>query len=315
MKQIKRAMPIVVFLLPTMALANDTVVDQQHAKVKETLHSWSNTIDDWVGTPDPNKPASANLRLMLDSAWNHYDGYSIKPRVRAKIRLPALKKHISVVMGDEDLDNQSRDGNQTAPNYRTPLEKDKHYDKKQARHDNNSFAIRWSDGIKQWGIDTDVDLGIRSGADVFLRFKASKTWQHDDQFSTRLEQIYRYGIKSKHYLRTNLENKFEDSDSTFFNNHTYLEYTHDEDENTTWGNSLYRQHNFAGYKRLNYGLSIGGDIGRKKFDVNHYGPFVNWRQPILREWVFIQPELTFYNDRKHDRKHHLGAFLRLEVIF
>lgn len=315
MKQNKLALSVLAILFPTTLLANNTIVDKQHATVKSTLHNWSNIIDDWVGTPDPDKPATANLRVMFDNQWNRYDGYTIKPRVRAKIRLPALKKHLSVVMGDEDLDNQSRDNNQTSPNYRGPVEKDKHYDKKQTRNDNNSIALRWSDGIKSWGVDTDFDVGIRSGADVFLRLKASKTWQHNEQFSTRLEQIYRYGFNSKHYLRTNLENKFQENDTRFFNNHTYLEYTHDLDEDTRWGNSLYRQHNFAGYKRLNYGLFVGGELDSKKFDVTHYGPFINYRQPILREWLFIQPEVTFYNNKKLDRKHHFGAFLRVEAIF
>ena len=67
-------------------------------------------------------------------------------------------------------------------------------------------------------------------------------------FSTRLEQIYRYGSRSRHYLRTNLENRYIDSDSTFIMNHTFLQYTHNKEEETGWGNSLYRQHTFSGLK-------------------------------------------------------------------
>lgn len=315
MHSTKLVLPIFIGLASALAQANDTMVDRQHSNIQSILHNWSNTLDDWVGTPDPNKPASANLRVMLDNQWNRYDGYTIKPRVRAKLRLPALKNHLSIVMGDEDLDNQQRDKNQTSPNYREPLEKDKKYDKRQARNDNNSLALRWSDGIKHWGVNTDIDLGIRSGADIFLRTKINKTWQHTDDFSTFLEQIYRYGINSKHYLRTNLENKFIESDRRFVNNHTFLEYTHDNDENITWGNSLYRQHNYSNYKQLNYGVFVGGELEKKKFDLTHYGPFINWRQPIWRQWLFIQPELNYYNNEKLERKHTLGAFLRVEAIF
>ena len=81
------------------------------------------------------------------------------------------------------------------------------------------------------------------------------------------------------------------------------------------GNSFYRQHDFNNYKRLNYGIFIGGDIDNKQFHLNQYGPFITWRQPILRQWFFIQPELNYYNDKNHDRRHHIGAFLRLEAIF
>lgn len=302
--------------LPT--LAEETWVDQQHSNIKTNLKHWSHNIDSWIGETDPNRPASASLRVMLDNEWNRYDGYSIKPRIRAKIKLPALKHYLknwSLVLGDEDLDNQSRDNQQLHRNYREPLQGDKNYDSKQVRDDNASMAIRWSNGIKSLGIDTDLDVGIRSGADIFVRAKASKAWQITEQYSTRLEQIYRYGSNSKHYLRTNFENKFIETERRSINNHTYLQYTHDNDEELFWGNSLYRQHTYSNFKRLNYGFNFGGEVDSKKFDLTYYGPFINWRQPILRQWLFIQPEVNFYNSKRLDRKHTLGAFFRLEAIF
>lgn len=306
---------ILVGYFPFSAAAGSTWIDQQHANVRSVLHNWSNNIDDWIGTPDPNEPASANLRVMLDNEWNHYDGYSIKPRIRGKIRLPTLKKHLSVVFGDEELDNQARDGNQLHRNYKEPLRNDKNYDSKQARNDNASLALRWSNEIKRLGIDSDLDLGVRSGADIFLRLKLDKVWQHTDQFSTRVEPIYRYGINSKHYVRLNIENKFTENERRFINNHTFVEYSHDNDESTVWGNSLYRQHNYSNHKRLNYGFMVGGDIHDKTPELDFYGPFINWRQPFLRQWFFIQPEVHYYNDKNKNRKHHLGVFLRLEAIF
>ena len=311
--------PVFIGLLPSLGVwaeeQEKTWVDAQHKEIHTTLHSWANTIDEWVGEPDPNQPATASLRIMLDSQWNHYDGFSTKPRIRGKIRLPTLKKHLSLVFGDEDLDNESRDKNYLGKVYKKPLNKNKRYDRSQTREDNASIALRWSDSIKRLGIYTHIDLGIRSGIDVYLRFKAGKEWIITERFSTRLEQIYRYGSNSKHYLRTNFENKYRTSDNTFIANQLYLQSEHDIDEKNSWGNSFYRQHDFSNYKRLNYGIFIGGDIENKKFHINQYGPFISWRQPILRQWFFIQPELNYYNDKKQGRSHHVGAFLRLEAIF
>ncbi|VEI48234.1 Uncharacterised protein [Actinobacillus equuli] len=45
-------------------------------------------------------------------------------------------------------------------------------------------------------------------------------------------------------------------------NHTFLQYTHDVDEETGWGNSLYRQHNFEPLKRLSYGIFMGGRLDK-----------------------------------------------------
>ncbi len=219
------------------ALANETDqtentwADQQRNSVRTKLHDWSNGINDWLGETDPNKPASASLRVMLDNQWNKHDRFSYKPRVRGKIRLPVLKKHVSVVFGDEDLENQARDKNHVGQNYRN-LPRDRNYDSRQARNDNASIGLRWSNEIKRLGIESDLDGGLRSGGDIFGRLRLSKTWDITDNFGTRLEQIYRYGTNSKHYLRTNLENRYIDSENTFIMNHTFLQYTHDVDEET-----------------------------------------------------------------------------------
>lgn len=305
-------------LLASSAFAqsqNQTWWEHQHSKVKSKLHSWSNTIDSWIDTPDLDTPASANLRISLDSEWNRYDGYSLKPRVRAKLRLPALKRKFSLVIGDEDLDNQSRDKHQLHRNYKKPLEGNHKYDKKQARSDNSSLALRWSDSIKQLGIETDLDVGIRSTADLFIRTKASKTWQITQHFSSRFEQIYRFGSQSRHYIRTNFENKFDETDYSSLNNHTYYQYTHNGDQKKHWGNSTYRQHNYTNFKQLNYGFNFGGEVRHKKFKVNYYGPFINWRQPILSNWLFIQPEINFYKNKSLNRKYTPGIFFRIEAIF
>ncbi|PJG82030.1 hypothetical protein [Caviibacterium pharyngocola] len=305
-------------VFPTALFAQEEPnwVDSQHHSIRTTLHDWANSLDGWIGDTDPNRPASAGLRIMLDSEWNRYDRFSIKPRIRGKIKLPALKNKVSLVFGDDELDNESRDKNRIGSTYAVPLEKNKRYDRKQAREDNASLALRWSETTKRLGIKTDIDVGVRAVNDIYLRFRAAKEWQLTENIRTRLEQIYRYGAKSKHYLRTNFENNYAQNDQTFIANHLHLQYTNDfDEERTSWGNSFYRQHDFAEYKRLNYGIYIGGNVKNKRFDLNQYGPFITWRQPILRRWLFIQPELHYYNDKAQDRIHHLGAFLRLEAIF
>ncbi|VEI31524.1 outer membrane protein [Haemophilus parainfluenzae] len=304
--------------IPQLAQAEErenTWVDKQHINVKTTLNSWAQNIDSWISDPDVDHPARARLRVMMDSQWNHYDHFSFKPRVRGKIRLPSLKKRLSLVFGDEDLENQASDKNHVGNVYKKPLDDNKSYNRSQARNDNASIGLRWSDGIKKLGIDTHLDLGIRSGADVYVRFKGEKGWQINDDLATRLEQIYRYGSNSKHYVRTNFETTYSRSVNTFIGDNLYLQYEHDIDEDISWGNSIYQQHDFANDKRLSYGIFIGGDLDHNKFDINQYGPFISWRQPIWRKWLFIQPELNYYNDRSQDRNHHLGAFVRLEAIF
>ncbi len=292
--------------------SNESWVDSSHKSVSQTLKEWSNDIDGWFGETDPNDPSSATLRIMLDNRWNRYDHYTIKPRIRGKIKLPTLKRRWSLVFGDESIENTMDDP--VNPGRKDPLQTKK-LDRKSSRNDNASVALRWSNDLKRWGIDTDLDLGIRHGADIFVRAKVGKDWQWTENVGSRLEQIYRYGANSKHFLRTNFDVKHYESDQVTDISSLYLEYTHDNDEETNWGNSLYRQHRFSGNRELNYGIFAGGPIEHKKADLTVYGPFISWRQPILRKWLFIKPEVQYYNDRKEDRNHFINLFLRIEAVF
>lgn len=288
--------------------------DRKQYNFQQKLQKYAHNIDDWFGEPDPNDLASANLRIIFDTQWNEYDDFSIKPRVRGKIKLPTLENRFSVVFGDDSLDNEIR-GNVGINNENPRGNTEKTLDGQQSRTDNSSLALRWERWTSPWGIDSDVDLGIRSGDDVYLRLKAQKDWDLKNNFSTHAEQIYRYGLDSKHYLRTNLEIRHARPNQAFLSDQFSLTYTDDGTQNFYWDNRLFRQHQFFHNNWFNYGIYTSGEIEDNKPDLNSYGPFVSWRQPFLREWLFFQTEVNYYNDKSLDRDHHVGALFRLETWF
>lgn len=299
----------------TQQTKDNSWVDQKQYKFTNKLQQYAHKIDNWFGETDPNDPASANLRIMMDTRWNRYDDFSVKPRIRGRIKLPTLENRFSVVFGDDSLDNEIR-GNVGIDNENPQGNPDKTLDRRQTRDDNASIALRWSRLSKSLGIDTDADLGVRSGDDVYLRLKAQKDWELNNHFSTHAEQIYRYGLDSKHYLRTNLELRHARPNEAFLSDQLSFTYTDDSDEsNFIWENRIFRQHQFFHNNWFNYGIYTTGNLddGGSKF--NSYGPFVSWRQPVWREWFFVQSELNYYNNKDLDRSHYLSALLRLEAWF
>ena len=136
-----------------------------------------------------------------------------------------------------------------------------------------------------------------------------------DNIDTSLEQIYRYGIKSKHHVRTTWETRYIPSEKSFIANQAHLQYEHNKTEDWTWGNSLFRQHNLGKHRHVNYGVYTGGNIEKRKAALNTYGPFTTYRQPIWRNWLFTQTEVNYYNNRKENQKHRVGALLRIEALF
>ena len=305
-------------IVPTQEETKDSSwVDSKHNHFRQYLQKKAHKIDDWFGEPDPEKPARASLRILVDSTWNKFDEFEVKPRVRGKIKLPTLQNRFSVVFGDDSLDDEIRNNVAiTNPNANSN-EPGKTFDQNTTRRENNSVAVRWSEFLKTDLFNTDFDIGLRDGAsDVFARIKASRDWQLQDHFSTRVEQVYRYGSESQNYARTNLEIKHHKEGEPFIANQAAITYADDNsDIGVSWENRLFRQHTFFQDNTFSYGLYTNGRAKDKDFHLNGYGPFVSWRQPFLRDWFFVQSDLSYYNDKDLDRSNYLSGFLRLEAIF
>ena len=58
--------------------------------------------------------------------------------------------------------------------------------------------------------------------------------------------------------------KYQRTNNIFIGNNLYLQYAHDIDEEISWGNSIYQEHDFTNNKRLNYGIFVGGYLDNKK---------------------------------------------------
>lgn len=289
-------------------------IDRKQKSVRDWTDRTAQRIDGWFDEADPNKPATASLRILLDNDWDEHDGYEFKPRIRGKIDLPTLERRFSLVFGDDSLDNEL-DDNIAITNEHPAHQADKKVDGKRIREDNSSIALRWSQISKSLPFDLDADLGIRSGDDVYARLKAKKDWSLANDFSFHAEQIYRYGIDSEHYLRTNLELTHARPNEPFISNQFYLTYADEQDDDLTWDNRTYRQHQFFHENRFNYGIYTGGYYHNDQLRLNSWGPFVSWRQPIWREWFYIQGDLNYFDDQREDRDHYVRALVRLEALF
>lgn len=294
---------------------HNTWLDTTHKTTSNWLGRTAHHIDDWFGTTDPQKPARASIRLMLDTHHNKHDGSTIKPRIRAKIKLPTLENRLSVLIGDDELDNERGGGIYNDGRLNTPSERT--FDRHQSKEENTSLALRWSKLQQSIGVTTDADIGLRSD-DIFVRLQAQKTWRHDNIYG-RAEQTYRYGTKSEHFALSTLEFSQPQSKHRTLYNRSHIVYTHkDKQEKVGWSNSSYQQHHLDskhGTKTFSYGLYVGGDIDDKKATLNIYGPYISYRQPIWREWLFIQGDVSYYNNKASQRDHHTAVFGRLEMVF
>lgn len=299
---------------PTQMTEDLSWIDRRQKSIRQWADRTAQRIDGWFGEGYEDETAKATLRVIFDNKWNKYDDYEFKPRIRGKIDLPTLERKLSLVFGDDSLDNEI-DNNIAITNENPAGDPDKNVDTKRIREDNSSIALRWSQLSDKLPFDLDADLGIRSGDDIYARLKAKKDWTLGNDFSFHAEQIYRYGIDSENYLRTNLELTQARPNEAFISNQLYLTYADEQDDDWTWDNRTYRQHQFFHDNRFNYGMYVGGYYNEDDLRMNSWGPFVSWRQPLFREWFFVQGDLNYFNDKREDRSHYPRALVRLEARF
>lgn len=289
-------------------LGQTSWIDSSHSKVKNFFYNTADGINDWFG--DDEKNAKSEVRIIMDTGWDRHDHFSIKPKIRARVSLPNLNEKLHLVVGDEKLE----DNRDTSLNAAEELNPDKTYDPKNTRNENSSVGLLWQPTEDKF-INTSFKVGLRSGGDLHFRAKAYKDFYHGNNIRTHIEQLYRYGINSKNYARTSLEFRHLEPNSNVAEfNETQIHYSHKNDEQWSWNNSLYRQHQLGEDKYFKYGIYADGrfDEGHK---FNRYGPFVGYRTSIGRPWFFIQPELSFYNNKDKNYDHNLGVFVRFEAKF
>ncbi|AVI33803.1 hypothetical protein J564_0330 [Acinetobacter baumannii 1525283] len=179
--------------------------------------------------------------------------------------------------------------------------------------ENNPLTASWNT-ISTWmPFENDLDLGSNSESDVYVQFLAKKKWNLRHNMSLDTEQIFRYGSTSRNYTETTLNLTQKMQDNTLFSNTFNVNKSGKEDYN--WGNWTFQQFEFVKDNRLTYGIYSGGVYANNDIRLNSWGPYISWRQPIWRDWIFMQNDLNFFNHLDDDPKHQLSVQMNLEANF
>lgn len=177
----------------------------------------------------------------------------------------------------------------------------------------NLLSASWAT-ISTWmPFENDLDLGSNSESDVYVQFLAKKKWNLRHNISFDTEQIFRYGSTSRNYTETTLNLTQKMQDNTLFSNKFNVNKSENEDYN--WGNWTFQQFEFVKDNSLTYGIYSGGVYTKNDIRLNSWGPYISWRQPIWRDWIFMQNDLNFFNHIDDDPKHQLSVQINLEANF
>lgn len=177
----------------------------------------------------------------------------------------------------------------------------------------NLLTASW-DTISTWmPFENNLDLGSNSDSDIYVQFLAKKKWNLRHNISIDTEQVFRYGSTSRNYTETTLNLTQKMQDNTLFANKFNVNKSENEEYN--WGNWTFQKFEFVKDNSLTYGIYSGGVYTKNDMRVNSWGPYLSWRQPIWRDWIFMQNDLNFFNHIDDDPKHQLSVQMNLEANF
>lgn len=155
----------------------------------------------------------------------------------------------------------------------------------------NPLSASWAT-ISTWmPFENNLDLGSNSENDVYVQFLAKKKWNLRHNISLDTEQVFRYGSTSRNYTETTLNLTQKMQDNTLFANKFNVNKS--ENEDYSWGNWTFQQYQFLKDNHLTYGVYSGGVYTKNDIRLNSWGPYISWRQPVWRDWLFMQNDLNF----------------------
>lgn len=177
----------------------------------------------------------------------------------------------------------------------------------------NPLSASWAT-ISTWmPFENNLDIGSNSESDVYVQFLAKKKWNLRHNISLDTEQIFRYGSTSRNYTETTLNLTQKMQDNTLFSNKFNVNKSENEDYN--WGNWTFQQYQFLKDNHLTYGVYSSGVYTKNDMRLNSWGPYISWRQPVWRNWLFMQNDLNFFNHIDDDPRHQLSVQMNLEANF
>ncbi|OTG67194.1 hypothetical protein [Acinetobacter silvestris] len=160
----------------------------------------------------------------------------------------------------------------------------------------------------------DMRLGSNSNQDVYVQLNASQNWNIDQNLKLDTSQTYRYGVDNKNFFNTKLKLSHTQSQIASAYSQFNLTYMNHEDENFIWEDRTYQKYQFLKNHSLILGMYSSGYYD-KEMTLNSWGPYLSWQQPIWRNWLYIQSDLNYYNNKQNALDHTFGSRLGFELHF
>lgn len=257
-------------------------------------------VDDFFGDWYDDE-ATMMARLVFHTALTESDGLDTKVTLRASADLPNAEHRLRLIITDEtDETRFSQDGRRQLGQEDSRV----------------SAALRWLAHDRD-GLESSFDIGVRGidPPDLFARYRLRKTWSLTDDSIARLSQTLRYGSDTRERYTPVLDFERVVGDRSVLRLSNYYDYRAEtREDGFNWSHGLSLSKSLANSRSFSYGWSVMGHT-RPEWRGESHGPWVIYRRPFLRPWLYyeLEPHYTWYRERNWEGL--VSVIVRLEVQF
>jgi hypothetical protein len=293
---------------PGLALDNSWM-DRYHSSVEGELYDTVVWFDSFFSS-EPRSDldnTSAAMRLTNDFRWDEEQRFEYRIRVRARIRLPALKGKFRLTISGE---------NQGDPNATEAEDPGNPGLSPRARDGRASTELAY-DLYRTRGTILFAGVGVRVRIDptAFARLRlvharalghsfvgrvaVTPYWDARDRFGETNEVEVERALGPETLARWNNSTNINENRSGMF-----------------WGTDLSVRRKLSAYSTVSVGAGATGST-RPAAVVENYRTYVRYRRNFLRSWLYyeLEPDINWPRREGEGRKAVWGGTVRLEVDF
>lgn len=266
--------------------------DRPHCLVNSFAQSTVLWLDDRFSDIPADKEASMALRAIGDTYIDETGDIKLGARLRARIDLPKLSRHASLIFED-----QSQDGNreETIP-----------------EQNDFSLGLRWIlERMEHWQVDADV--GLRSGPDPYLRLRSQYQLPISQGDQLQFGGSIRYSYHDK--LRVIQDLRYSHLFGSTFVGQLFHILDHrqeDRKDGEYWVRGVLLSRSL---KHTSAAIGFSEEGVTHDWEERSRYIWMRYRRPAYRDWLFFEFEPRLAQTQKLNWDTLASISFRLEILF
>jgi hypothetical protein len=252
------------------------ILEESRKEVREATEWAARRVDSWFGNiPFEEGGKISKGRIRLRTIWREHDEVDVNLRFRVRMTLPNLQDKAHVFIGSENERDLVRGRPDTVTEQQRLLRENK-------QDDDTFFA-----GIGLNLLDLlSFSVGLRDLHKPYVKVRYIYTWQIDARNELEFTETGFWALDDGFGATTSVDYEHAFSpvlSLRWLNSGTVSE----EDDGLDWFSSLGLYRRFGELSLLSGELIADGETGNE-VDIEEYGVLVKWRQPLYRDWLFVE---------------------------